>query len=312
MSASTGGPLQTVRFAPAGGGGPALAIHGGAGAWSSELHLHAADYEGGLREALEAGSAVLRRGGSALDAVAAAVISLEDNPLFNAGRGAALTSEGTAEHDAAVMDHRGRAGAVAVSRHARNPVLAARAVLEQTPHVLLVGPSEAAVRGWGVATAEPGHFITAARRRQLDDVLAGRREASRSGTVGAVAVDERGRLAAATSTGGMVGQSEGRVGDSPIIGAGTFTHPDAAALSCTGEGEAYLQGVVAHDIVSRMRYAGSSLQGAVRQTYDAELTSRSATGGTIAVTPAGELLVAHNSPAMFAGCWNADVTRVFA
>jgi beta-aspartyl-peptidase (threonine type) len=304
-------PMQSFHLSPT--GGPALVIHGGAGAWSSELSLEASgSYQSGLADAVAAGADVLGRGGTALDAVTAAVVSLEDNPLFNAGRGASLTTAGTAEHDAAVMDHEGRAGAIAVSRCARNPVLVARAVMQRTPHAFIVGPSADAVRGWGLETAEPDYFVTPARQRQLEDVLAARTEASRSGTVGAVAVDGRGRVAAAASTGGMVGQSEVRVGDSPVIGAGTYARGDSAAISCTGEGEAYLQGVVAHDIVSRMRYAGSSLEQAVTATYDVELESRSATGGTIAVTPAGEVLIAHNSPAMFAGYWNPAGTRVFA
>ncbi|HET8601699.1 MAG TPA: isoaspartyl peptidase/L-asparaginase [Segeticoccus sp.] len=293
-------------------GGPALAVHGGAGARRTELSLEqSGDYESGLRAALDAGAAVLQEGGSALDAVCAAVAQLEDDPLFNAGRGASLTAAGTAELDASVMTGEGRAGAVAVSRHARNPVFAARAVLERTEHVLIVSPGEEVVRGWGLATVEPGYFVTDQRRRQLEDVLARRQVASRSGTVGAVALDRDGRLAAATSTGGMVGQDVGRVGDSPIIGAGTFARARTVALSCTGDGEAYVEGAVAHEIDARLRHTGCSLEEALAGTYADELDRRAATGGTIGVTGDGELVLGYNSEGMFRGYWDGQESRVF-
>ncbi|MDQ2755867.1 MAG: isoaspartyl peptidase/L-asparaginase [Actinomycetota bacterium] len=292
--------------------GPLLLIHGGAGPRDSELALQESeDYQQGLNRALEAGAEALRAGLSALDAVCAAVMQLEDNALFNAGRGASLTDRGTAEMDAAVMTGDGHAGSVAVSRHARNPVLAARAVLERTDHVLLVDPAEELTADWGLVNAPVEYFVTGARLAQLDKVLAAREAAPRCGTVGAVALDVEGRIACATSTGGMVGQAIGRVGDTGLIGAGSFASADAAALSCTGEGEAYIEGVVAHDVVARMRYGGVDLEEALRCTYEGELDARQATGGTIALTPAGHALIVHNSQAMFAGYWDGRTSRVF-
>jgi beta-aspartyl-peptidase (threonine type) len=292
--------------------GPLLLIHGGAGPRDTELALEESeDYQRGLHRALEAGAEALRTGRSALDAVCAAVVELEDNPLFNAGRGASLTDRGTAEMDAAVMTGDGHAGSVAVSRHTRNPVLAARAVLERSDHVLLVDPAPEVTAEWGLSNAPPEYFVTDGRRAQLEKVLANRAEAPRCGTVGAVALDGAGQIACATSTGGMVGQAIGRVGDTGIIGAGSFASADAAALSCTGEGEAYIEGAVAHDVVARIRYGGADLEDALRGTYERELDARRATGGTIALTPEGRALIVHNSQAMFAGYWDGESSRAF-
>ena len=267
---------------------------------------------GGWTVPLAAGAQALRDGRSALDAVCAAVMELEDDALFNAGRGASLTAEGTAEMDAAVMTGDGAAGAVAVSRHARNPILAARAVMERTDHVFIVDPSRELTTEWGLQNAPADYFVTEPRRSQLAKVLSQRAEAPRYGTVGAVALDSAGRIACATSTGGMVGQSVGRVGDAGLIGAGSFAGADAAALSCTGEGEAYIQGVVAHDVAARVRYSGVDLEDALRGTYERELDSRGATGGTIALTPDGRALIVHNSRAMFAGYWDGETSDTFA
>ena len=301
------------REAPSGGRpGPLLLIHGGAGPRDTDLAEQESEgYHQGLTRALEAGAEALRTGGSALDAVCAAVMVLEDDPLFNAGRGASLTERGTAEMDAAVMTGEGQAGSVAVSRHARNPVLAARAVLERTDHVLLVDPSPKLTADWGLANAPAEYFVTDQRRAQLEKVLANRAEAPRCGTVGAVALDVEGRIACATSTGGMVGQAIGRVGDTGLIGAGSFASADAAALSCTGEGEAYIEGVVSHDVVARMRYGGADLEDALRSTYERELDGRQSTGGTIALTPEGRAVIGHNSKAMFAGYWDGESSHAF-
>lgn len=285
----------------------ALALHGGAGGRIQELgDEDRRAFERGLSTAHAAGAAVLEAGGAALDAVCAAVRELEDDPLFNAGRGAALTASGGVEHDAAVMDGSGAAGAIAVSRHARNPVLAARHVLERSPHLLLVSPSEDLVRSWGQQVAEQSWFVTAERRAQLARIQGQELVAPRHGTVGAVARDASGGLAAATSTGGMAGQSEGRVGDSPIIGAGTYARDGAAAVSCTGEGEAFIRSVVAHDIAARVRYLGLPLAESVERTFAEELTAKGASGGLVSVAADGTLVVAHNSPMMFAAFQDED------
>jgi beta-aspartyl-peptidase (threonine type) len=282
------------------GAGPSLALHGGAGGRIQELSAAGrAPYEQGLQAAYQAGWQVLARAGDALDAVCASVAVLEDDPLFNAGRGAALTATGRAELDASVMTGAGQAGAVAASKYSRNPVWLARAVMEQTGHVLVVGPDAEFVARCGLDVVEPGYFVTAPRQQQLDRVLDGRAVAARHGTVGAAARDANGRVAAATSTGGMTGQADGRVGDSPIVGAGVYARDGVVAISSTGDGEAFIRGVVAHDVAARIRYAGAGLAAAVRATFEQELTQRGATGGVVAVGGDGRVVVAHNSPMMF-------------
>ncbi len=302
------GTTQTFVVPPSPDGW-ALVLHGGAGGRVEELSLEvAADYAAALTAAYRAGETLLAAGGSALDAVCATVEALEDDPLFNAGRGAALTSVGTAELDACVMTGDGRAGAVAVSRHARNPVQAARKVMEESAAVLLISPTEEQVEGWGLTTVPPEYFLTPARQQQLRNVQDRVLEGSRHGTVGAVAVDRQGRIAAATSTGGMVDQSEGRVGDTPVVGAGTYARDGVGGISCTGHGEAFIQGVVAHDVGARVRYLQTPMAEAIEATVAQELDTRGATGGLIAVTADGSVVVAHNSPAMFAAY--SDGTRV--
>lgn len=293
-------PLRLWEVAPK--GGPALAIHGGAGGRIKELSDEGrAEFERGLARAHGAGAAILAAGGSAVDAVCAAVEQLENDPLFNAGRGAALTADGRAELDAAVMDGAsGLAGAITTSRHAKNPVLVARSVLQQSKHVFLVDPSEELVAGWGQETVDPDYFVTDARLEQLARIRAREVPAARHGTVGAVARDATGAIAAATSTGGMANQHEGRVGDSPMIGAGTYARDGLAAVSCTGEGEAFIRGVVAYDIAARVRYLGAGLAEAVTSTIETELTAKNASGGLVAVGSDGRIVVAHNSPMMFA------------
>jgi beta-aspartyl-peptidase (threonine type) len=171
--------------------------------------------------------------------------------------------------------------------------------MEQTDHVLLVDPAAGLVAGYGLDVVEPGWFVTEPRQQQLDRVLDGRVAAARHGTVGAVARDAAGRVAAATSTGGMTGQADGRVGDTPIVGAGVYARDDVVAVSSTGDGEAFIRGVVAYDIAARIRYAGMDLAAAVRATFEQELTRRGATGGVVAVGGDGRVVVAHNSPMMF-------------
>jgi L-asparaginase / beta-aspartyl-peptidase len=280
-------------------GGPSLALHGGAGGRVAEVTLASSPYAEGLRAAYRAGWQVLAAGGDALDAVCASVEVLENDPQFNAGCGAALTATGSAELDASVMTGSGLAGAVAASKYAKNPVRLARTVMEQTEHVLIVDPDVEFLERYGLEVVERGYFITEARKQQLDRVMDGRAVAARHGTVGAVARDAGGRVAAATSTGGMVGQADGRVGDSPIVGAGVYARDNVAAISCTGDGEAFIRGVVAYDVAARIRYTGAGLAEAVGETFEQELAQRGATGGLVAVGGDGRIVVAHNSPAMF-------------
>jgi L-asparaginase / beta-aspartyl-peptidase len=254
------------------------------------------------------GRDVLAARGSALDAVTQAVVALEDDPLFNAGRGSVFTAAGTQEMDAAVMDGRGhRAGAVAGIFGPRNPVLAARAVMEHSHHLLLVGEGALAFcREHRVAFAEPGYFSTEERRQELRDAVEKRRrDAAGEGTVGAVARDCDGNLAAATSTGGMTGKVPGRVGDSPIIGAGTYADNATCAVSATGHGEFFIRYCAAFDIAARLRYAGQSLQRAAHAAIEA-LAEFGGRGGVIAVDRTGALALPFNTAGMYRGYVRAD------
>jgi beta-aspartyl-peptidase (threonine type) len=256
-----------------------------------------------LHRALAAGREILVAGGSALDAVTRAVVALEDDPLFNAGRGSVFTAAGTQEMDAAVMDGRDhRAGAVAGIFGPRNPILAARAVMEHSHHVLLIGEGALAFcRDQRVAFAEPGYFSTEERRRELQHALAERgRNAAGEGTVGAVARDRDGNLAAATSTGGMTGKVPGRVGDSPIIGAGTYADNSTCAVSATGHGEVFIRCGVAFEIAARLRHAGQSLRQAARAVIEA-LAAVGGSGGVVAVDHTGALALPFNTAGMYRG-----------
>lgn len=293
-------PVRVIEV-PASTPGRALLIHGGANGRVPYLDaLGQGTYAEGLQAAYLAGETVLHRDGQCVDAVCAAVCALEDDPVFNCGRGAALTAAGHAELDSAVMRGDGVGGAVIASRHARHPVLLARAVLERSEHVILSDPPESLVREWGLEVADPEWFVTDARRAELADVLAQRAAANRHGTVGAVTLDGRGHLAAATSTGGIVAQATGRVGDSPILDAGTFACDGVVAVSCTGEGEAFLQGVVSHDVYARMAYGHAPLADAVRATLEQQVGGRGAFGGIIALAADGTMVVASNADTMFA------------
>ena len=255
-------------------------------------------------------------GGSALDAVTQAVVALEDDPLFNAGRGAVFTSAGTHEMDAAVMEGRDhRAGAVAGIFGPKNPVLAARAVLENSPHVLLIGEGALALcRALGLAIADRDYFYTASRWRALRQSLARQArgiaeddEARRHGTVGAVARDRSGDLAAATSTGGTTGKLPGRVGDTPIIGAGTYADNASCAVSATGHGEFFIRFAVAHEIAARLRHRGQGqeLIEAAREVID-ELGRMGGSGGLVAVGRDGALALPFNCCGMYRGYVKPD------
>jgi beta-aspartyl-peptidase (threonine type) len=291
--------------------GFALAIHGGAGTLGRGDMTEAREalYRAGLGRALVAGRDILAAGGNALDAAAAAVCALEDEPLFNAGRGAVFTRTGTQEMDAAVMDGRGRrAGAIAGIFGPKNPVLAARAVMELSPHVLLIGGGATQFcREAGLAFAEPDYFFTEARWQALADTLAQEAagavdgdEARRHGTVGAVALDRAGNLAAATSTGGMTGKLPGRVGDSPIVGAGTYADNATCAVSATGHGEFFIRYAVAHEIAARIAHARQSLAAAAEAVI-AELGRVGGSGGLVAVGADGSLALPFNCAGMYRG-----------
>ncbi|TFJ95379.1 Isoaspartyl peptidase [Platysternon megacephalum] len=229
---------------------------------------------------------------------------MEDNPLFNAGKGAALTMSGGVECDASVMTGDGAAGAVTACTRIKNPIRLARVVKEHTPHVLLINPDVDLATSHGIDVVDPEYFVTPARQEQLRRILAEEEAPLRHGTVGAVALDSHGHLAAATSTGGISKQFNGRVGDSPIIGAGTFARDGACALSCTGDGEAFLEGCVAHDIYARMAFGRLNLAEAIHATFDEEITRRGSTGGVIGIDAEGQVVLAHNSEMMFAACKN--------
>jgi beta-aspartyl-peptidase (threonine type) len=307
-------PGQPVAPGP----GWVLVIHGGAGgppkgSMSPALEM---DYLHHLDSALLLGKAILDTGGSALDAVESVVRYMEDCPLFNAGKGAVLDAEGRARLDASVMDGlTGSAGAVASVSTIRNPVSAARLVMEQTPHVLLVddGADEFAATV-GLERVDPDYFITPAReeawkrwREKRDrDAKENKDEKGPGGTVGAVALDAAGNLAAATSTGGMMGKMAGRVGDSPLIGAGTWASNRTCAVSATGHGEFFIRNVVAYDVSALMEYLHLPLKEAAHRVIMEKLEDQKAGGGLIAVDREGHIAMPFNTNAMFRGYVRAN------
>jgi beta-aspartyl-peptidase (threonine type) len=285
-----------------------LVIHGGAGVIERSRMTPAKEREvrAGLDKALQAGSAVLSRGGSALDAVEAAVKVLEDDPNFNAGRGAVFTHEGRNELDASIMDGRTRAaGAVAGATATKNPISLARAVMEKSPHVFLSGGgADQFSREQQLEQAGPEWFSTPERRKQLDAFKGGKVSALeveyKYGTVGAVALDSAGHVAAATSTGGMTGKRWNRIGDSPVIGAGTYADDRACAVSATGTGEMFIRAAAAHEICARMRLAGATGK-AAGDAVMAEVKELGGSGGVIVVSPKGEMSWSFNTPGMYRG-----------
>ena len=287
---------------------PLVVVHGGAGALErgGPEPAHEAEARRALADALGAALRRLHEGGSALDAVVEAVAVLEDHPRFNAGRGSALTSQGRVEMDASVMDGARRAaGAVACVRTVRNPVRLARLVLERTPHVLLAGRSaERFARANGVERVHPRTLVVPEQRELLRRAKR-RAAASGHGTVGAVARDAAGHLAAATSTGGVVNQLPGRVGDSPIVGAGTWADDATCAVSATGHGEALLRVAFAHEVDAGVRLAGLGLDAAVSAAL-ARLSALGASGGCIALSGRGAPVLAFTSAAMWRGWASAS------
>ena len=293
-----------------------LVIHGGAGTLERDRITPEQDREirAALARALDAGTAVLAGGGNALDAVEAAVIVLEDDPHFNAGRGAVFTYEGKNELDAAVMDGATRAAGAATGITAtKNPVKLARAVMEKSPHVMLSREgADTFSREQGIEQAGPEWFATTERRRQLDEMKAkkvGWYDVDlKYGTVGAVARDANGHVAAATSTGGLTGKRWGRIGDSPIIGAGTYADDRACAVSATGAGEFFIRVGVAHEICSRMRWKGEDVQTAADAVM-AEVKALGGSGGVIVVAPDGTGGYSFNTPGMYRGRANSAGMR---
>ena len=285
-----------------------LAIHGGAGTMDRATMSEAqrAEYQAALAAALDAGARVLAAGGGALDAVEAAVVVLEDDPHFNAGRGAVFTYNGTNELDAAIMDGRRReAGAVTGVTHVKNPVRLARRVMADSPHVFLSREgAEEFARDKGLELVDPDWFATPERWRQLQDLKArnlGWFDVDlKYGTVGAAARDRDGHVAAATSTGGLTGKRWGRIGDSPVIGAGIYADDRACAVSATGAGEYFIRVGVAHEICARMRQLGEGAQAAADAVI-AEVGALGGDGGVVVAAPDGTTAFAFNTPGMYRG-----------
>ncbi len=285
-----------------------LVIHGGAGIIDKANTSEEKDREirAALDHALQTGSAILAGGGDSIDAVEAAVRELEDDPNFNAGRGAVFTYEGRNELDAAIMDGRDRsAGAVTGATKTRHPVSLSRAVKDHSPHVLLRGRgADAFSVEQGLEQVDNSWFATPERRRQLDAMMATKGDHFdvdlKYGTVGAVALDVRGHVAAATSTGGLTGKRWGRIGDSPIIGAGTYADDRSAAVSGTGAGEYFIRALAAYQVAERAKIGGETLKEALEDTL-ADIRSLGGSGGLIAVAPSGEMAWGFTTPGMYRG-----------
>jgi beta-aspartyl-peptidase (threonine type) len=299
-----------------------LVIHGGAGTISRDQMTpeREAAYRAALSRALDAGYQILSRGGTSLDAVEAAVCVMEDSPLFNAGRGSVFTSQGRNEMDASIMDGKTRkAGAVASVTGIKNPVRAARKVMEQTSHVLLVGRgAEQFARAQGLELADSAYFFTQERWDELKKTQEEEKKKgeygsltfphTELGTVGAVALDRDGNLAAATSTGGLTNKHWGRVGDSPIVGAGTFADNATCAVSGTGRGELFIRGSLAHEVSVLIQYRGMSVEDATKHVIHKELVDLGGegTGGLIALDREGRFAMECNTAGMYRGFVRTD------
>jgi L-asparaginase / beta-aspartyl-peptidase len=284
-----------------------MVIHGGAGTIErSEMTPQNEEaHRVGLEQSLKAGYEILARGGSSLDAVEAAIRVLEDNPLFNAGKGAVFTHEGTNELDASIMDGRNlKAGAVAELKQIQNPISLARLVMEKSPHVMLAGDgAEAFAKKMGITFVDQKYFYTDQRWKELQKEKAksgSGKEKDRHGTVGAVALDKAGNLAAGTSTGGTTNKEFGRIGDSPVIGAGTYANNQTCAVSCTGDGEYFIRAAVAHDVSAMMEYKNMSVKDAAQAAID-KVASLGGTGGLIALDRDGNFAMPFNTSGMYRG-----------
>ena len=304
-----------------------LAIHGGAGTILKEEMTPDLEkqYRQGLQKALDAGFSILEKGGNAVAAVKAAVIELEDNPLFNAGKGAVFTKDGINEQDAAIMDGKTlEAGAVAAVRNVRNPVELAEKVMLNSEHVFLSceGAKDFAIKQ-GVKLEPDEYFFTQFRYDQwqemkdsdsfaLDHKSEGSIKERKFGTVGAVACDKEGNIAAATSTGGMTNKQYGRIGDSPLIGIGTYANNKTCAISCTGHGEPFIRAVVAHDVSCLMEYKQMSLQQACEEVVLKKLVKMNGEGGLIGVDANGNASLVFNSAGMYRGLKNSEGINLVA
>ena len=299
-----------------------LVVHGGAGtitrkSMTPELEQQ---YRAGMEQALRTGHAVLAKGGSSLDAVEATIRVLEDNPLFNAGKGAVFTHEGRNELDASIMDGRTKAaGSVAGVTIIRNPISAARAVMEKSEHVMMVGRgAELFATTMGLEVVDPSYFWTERRWKSLQNELLKEKnkpvtalvgpDEKKFGTVGAVALDVKGNLAAGTSTGGMTNKKFGRVGDAPIIGAGTYAENETCAVSATGHGEFFIRWTVASDIAALMRYRGMSVKQAGDEVIHKKLAPVKGEGGVIILDAKGNFAMPFNSEGMYRGWIGEDGT----
>jgi beta-aspartyl-peptidase (threonine type) len=290
---------------------PAIAIHGGAGTIlrSTMTPEREKEYRTALEQALKAGYQILQNGGSSLDAVEAAVVSLENCPLFNAGRGAVFTHDATHEMDASIMEGAQlNAGAVAGIFGPKNPIMVARAVMEKSEHVLLAAEgANKFAKEQGFEFMDSAYFHTDQRYNQLQEALEEDRiqldhsEGKKFGTVGAVAIDQAGNLAAATSTGGMTNKRWGRVGDSPIIGAGTYADNHTCAVSCTGHGEYFIRSVVAFRISCLMSIGQKSLKEAAEEVVNNHLVKTGGEGGLVAIDRKGNISMPFNSAGMYRG-----------
>ncbi|MCX6253904.1 MAG: isoaspartyl peptidase/L-asparaginase [Bacteroidia bacterium] len=283
-----------------------MVIHGGAGVITRDKMTPEMDkvYRGALSVAMNRGKEILRNGGSALDAVEMTIRIMEDNPLFNAGKGAVFTHEGKNELDAAIMDGSNlAAGSVACVTDIKNPITAAKHVMTNSGHVMLTGAGASQfAKEQGLEIVPPSYFYTDKRYNELQEIL--KRE--KNGTVGCCALDKNGNLAAGTSTGGMSNKRYNRVGDSPIIGAGTYANNNTCAVSATGHGEYFIRWTVAHDISALMEYKGLSLKEASELVVNDKLVKAGGSGGVICVDKAGNISMPFNSEGMFRGYATAD------
>lgn len=292
-----------------------IVIHGGAGYINQETF--SAEKESQHKERMEAallmGGEILKNGGSSLDAVEAAIRIMEDSPFFNAGRGAVFNADGINEMDASIMDGKtGKAGAVANVTVIKNPISAARKVMEQTKHVMLIKQgAEKFASEQGLDIVDTSYFFT---QESWDEHINGleKEDYGHKGTVGCVALDKNGNLAAGTSTGGMTNKKFGRVGDSPIIGAGTYADNNTCAVSATGHGEFFIRNVVAYDIAARMKYRNENLKDVADDIVNKQLKDIGANGGVIALDKNGNLAMPFNTSSMYRGYLKADETpKVF-